>query len=242
MRSPITVRYSMGKLTQQFGFLIAYIAPGLVALYAVAPFSTRIDGLLMSGNGSPSAAALAPIAVITIIAGMCVNALGAFTTKLLFRKMIASPATDEDISKLRADHMAVYEKIIEHSYRYFECYNNTAISIVLLVLSINLQPVLLSASSPLLLIHSVGLTGVAALCFVAAYFNYKGFTVRVKALVNSTTKEIDMCGGGGPSPSVKEQQPEIPTDQKQLSQPIGDGEASVPASSSPDQDTVKPGT
>lgn len=191
----------MDKFGQLFGFVIAYIAPGLVALYAVAPYSDKINNLLLSGNGSPSAAALAPMAVLTIITGMCVNAFGAFSTKLIFRKLISSPATDNDIADLQPAHMAVYEKIVEHSYRYFECYNNTAISFLLLAGSINLQPIILGVGNPLIVFHTVGLIAVSVLCLVAAYYNYLSFTIRVKALVGQREKEIKMCGGGGPSPS-----------------------------------------
>lgn len=190
----------MDKSGQLFGFVIAYIAPGLIALYAIAPYSDKINNLLLSGNGAPSAAALAPMAVLTIIAGMCINAFGAFSTKLVFRKLISSPATDKDIADLQPAHMAVYEKIVEHSYRYFECYNNTALSFLLLAGSINLQPAILGVGNPLIVFHSMGLIAVVVLCLVAAYYNYLSFTIRVKALVNQREKEIDMCGGGGPSP------------------------------------------
>jgi hypothetical protein len=191
----------MDKSDKLFGFVIAYIAPGLVALYAIAPYSEKVNNLLLSGNGSPSAASLAPMTILTIITGMCINAFGALSTKLVFRKLMSSPATDKDIAALQPEHIAVYEKIVEHSYRYFECYNNTAISFLLLTGSINLQPILLGVSNPLMAFHTVGLIAVAVLCLVAAYYNYLSFTIRVKALVNKREKEIDMCGGGGPSPT-----------------------------------------
>jgi hypothetical protein len=63
------------KIGINFGQLIAYLAPGFVALYGLAGLSTSIAALLRGNPQTPEAAASIPLILLALGAGIVVNAV-----------------------------------------------------------------------------------------------------------------------------------------------------------------------
>lgn len=128
----------MEKLGIEFKLIIAYLIPGILFLYATTFYSSATKKLLFGGNGIPESAAVIPIMLLAIGAGMMVNAV----TWAVVRPVIefTSMARPElDYASLTASDMQAFQVINDENYRYYQSYSNLFTSGIMLIASYTLS-------------------------------------------------------------------------------------------------------
>jgi uncharacterized membrane protein (DUF106 family) len=114
-----------------FGYLIAFVLPGIFGLYALSTWSPQVEVLLqpiLQANASvgPSFVFL----VIAIGVGVCLSALRFFIfEKALYHRRCLS---DELYAGMTGDRLAIHRAIVEEHYRYHQFYGNCAVALIIL--------------------------------------------------------------------------------------------------------------
>ena len=124
----------MEKFKIDFGSIIAYIIPGFVGLYSLSPYSNIINNLLGKETFVPSIAAIIPILIFAIGIGIFLNAVvWMFLRPILHCTCINVP--DFNKLNLNSESLETYKEIINSTFRYYQFYSNTFISLLMLFIS-----------------------------------------------------------------------------------------------------------
>jgi len=179
----------MDKLNFTFSIMISYFCPGIIGLYSIAPFSYRLSALLIGKNGGPATASLLPITALGLALGMAINAASAATIRQIFKRMGTKAPSAEDYSKLSSDKLPVYERIVDTTYKYFECYSNMSMAIVIFLIS----RLLLQYSSFLeknrQLFINISVLIILITLLRAAYRCFNIYSIRIRNLLNQENKK-----------------------------------------------------
>ena len=122
----------MKELTStSFGYLIAFLLPGILGLYGLSAWFPQVGAILQPL--SKADATVGPSIVFLLVSvgmGLCVSSGRYFLIeKLLYRKRCLS----QDIyPRLTADKLAVLKSFSEEHYRYHQFYGGCAISLLIL--------------------------------------------------------------------------------------------------------------
>jgi hypothetical protein len=116
-------------LHRSFGYVIAYILPGLVALYGCRVFQPDWAGIQPPACGGELALSAWILLLLGALGvGLIVSALRWLTIDTLHQATGLS-APRVDFGRLH-DQLDVFLVAVEHSYRYYQFYSNLAISLV----------------------------------------------------------------------------------------------------------------
>lgn len=116
-----------------FGYLIAYLAPGFATLWGLSEFSPALrTWLSVTGSSQPSLGSFLYVTVASTVSGVTVSAVRwAILDSFHHATGIHPPRLD--FSKLR--HTAAeFSVLIEIHYRYYQCYSNMLVSVFVLYL------------------------------------------------------------------------------------------------------------
>ena len=115
-----------------FGYIIAFLLPGLLGLYALTYRSPTVAQLI--GPALKAEANVGPSVILLLIAlavGLCVSALRFFLfEKLLCRK---HKFPDDMFSKLAAERrLASFKAVVDEHYRYHQFYGGCSVAVLIL--------------------------------------------------------------------------------------------------------------
>ncbi len=116
-----------------FGYLIGFLLPGLLGLYAASFWLPQLDVLFQPISSSN--AALGPSVILLLIAigmGLCVSAvrhflLVQFLYKWVFKKEVL---TKEMYQGLDSEKLAWHKTLAEEHYRYHQFYGGCAVAVL----------------------------------------------------------------------------------------------------------------
>lgn len=114
---------------RNFGLLIAYLIPGFAALWGLSYVSEPVRLWLQGvGSGGPSVGSALYVVLASVGCGMTASVFRwAIIDTLHHRTGLEKPVLDE--SKL-PERLEAFDYIVEHHYRHYQFYGNTAISIL----------------------------------------------------------------------------------------------------------------
>lgn len=165
--------------TKNFGYLIAYILPGFLALWGLSYFSPQIHGWLgAASTATPSVGGFLYVTLGSVGAGLLVSTVRWFFIDMIHHRTgIRQP--DWDFSQL-GKRAAAFDILIEIHYRYFQFYANSMIAVTVAILlrwvAIGIQWMEL----PALLLFVV-------LFFAASRDTLRKYYARVDGLLSSET-------------------------------------------------------
>ena len=186
----------MEKLGIEFRLIIAYLIPGIVLLYATTFYSSATKTLLFGQNGIPESAAVVPIILLAIGAGIAANAI----TWAIVRPIIEFTSTKRpelNYANLTASDMQAFQVINDENYRYYQSYSNLFTSGITLIASYALSSTSLNIT---LIIVSLILL---LILFLASRDSLKRAYNGMESLVG-VTKESNMTNGvPAPQPTAE---------------------------------------
>jgi hypothetical protein len=120
----------MKEVSQKnFGLLIAYVVPGLVALWGVSYFSETVKMWLTTANeSSPSVAGFLYVTLASLAAGLALDAVRSVTIDQ-FHHLSGVRAPNLDFSDFQAKFWA-FNQIVESHYRHYQAYAHLAIAVL----------------------------------------------------------------------------------------------------------------
>jgi hypothetical protein len=118
-----------------FGYLIAFLLPGIFGLYALSFWSPQIEVLLRPIRKADTS--VGPSFVFLLIAvgiGVCLSGMRFFFLEDgLYKKLYKSRCIPPEIYEgMTADQLALHKAIMEEHYRYHQFYGNCAVALVIL--------------------------------------------------------------------------------------------------------------
>jgi hypothetical protein len=119
----------VGELSgKSFGLVIAYVLPGLVALWGVSYFSPTVSSWIASSQlGAPTVAGFLYVTLGSLASGLTVSAVRwALIDTLHHATGIRPPAWD--FRKLD-DRLEAFEAVVENHYRHYQFYSNMFIAV-----------------------------------------------------------------------------------------------------------------
>lgn len=115
--------------SDNFGLLIAYVLPGLVALVGIGQISPTVQGWL--GSTPPNAPTVAGLLYVTLAAtaaGLVISAVRWAILDRIFHLLgVKEPAWDFSRFSGRVD---AFGALVENHYRYYQFYANTLVALV----------------------------------------------------------------------------------------------------------------
>jgi hypothetical protein len=118
--------------TQNFGFLIAYILPGLVVLIALGNYSETVRSWFgMSSTDAPTVGGFLYVTLASVAAGMTVSTIRWLVLDSIHHATgIRQPYWH--FAALEGNHTA-FMTLVENHYRYYQFYGNVLVALVFLV-------------------------------------------------------------------------------------------------------------
>src|SRR5258706_8006715 len=114
-----------------FGYIIAFILPGMVFLYALTFLSSNIHELAapaLAGNVSVATGFLA--LMVALIMGLIISAMRFVVfEKFLCKKHELAPTLFESLAK-NEKHFGFFKEVVEQHYRYHQFYGGLSLSLV----------------------------------------------------------------------------------------------------------------
>lgn len=162
---------AMEKSGLSFGLVIAYLIPGFLATYAVAPHVSTVDALLGGPKRVPDSASVVPLVLIAAGIGIIINAISAIVIRWLIEKTRVKRPPDMVERKLTIEEMHKYDQLVETTFRFHQFYSNTLVAVVLLApiwLVWPLQP-------NILLLRNASLLVVVVVLFLKARDSLRNF-------------------------------------------------------------------
>jgi hypothetical protein len=113
---------------KNFGVVVAYIVPGLVALWGVSFFSDTVKLWLTSADGTqPTVAGFLYVTLGSLAAGLTLGAVRSMTIDPLHH-WTGVEAPDLDFSDFQAKFWA-FNQLVESQYRYYQFYAHMSLAI-----------------------------------------------------------------------------------------------------------------
>jgi hypothetical protein len=116
-----------------FGYVIAFLLPGLIGLYGLGYFSETLSSALLS-PGKNAEAAIGPF-LLLMLAALIVGLLVSAARWLLFEKCICKSKSfgAGHFAKLGVgEKLTAFKAVVEEHYRYHQFYGGCAISFVVM--------------------------------------------------------------------------------------------------------------
>jgi hypothetical protein len=111
-----------------FGYLVAYLLPGMIVVAKASAYSETIRSWLgTSPAASPTVGGFLYVTVASIGAGMTISAIRWLILDAIHHHS-GVPKPNWDFSKLPAA-LAAFEGAVENHYRYYQFYGNTLVAI-----------------------------------------------------------------------------------------------------------------
>jgi hypothetical protein len=165
-----------------FGWVIAFILPGLLTLYAIALWFSAIAAQLMAFSEAESTIGLFLIVVLTcLLVGIELSAL----RWLLFERWICRKhrLVNSEFVQLRSpEKHAAFKSIVDEHYKYHQCYGGLALVIPFFSVSLA-HCYQVSFFSWIGAWSFLGTVLVEALTVAGAIDSYKKYVGRAKALL-----------------------------------------------------------
>ncbi len=126
----------MKELTStSFGYLIAFLLPGLFGLYALSFWVPQVGVLLQPVL--TATATVGPSAVLLVVAvgmGLCISAARHFfLVKLVYEQLLKQAKIPDNLYKsLTSDKLALHRALAEEHYRYHQFYGGCAVALLIL--------------------------------------------------------------------------------------------------------------
>lgn len=119
----------MKEVSQQnFGVVVAYIVPGLVALWGVSFFSDTVKLWLTSADGAqPTVAGFLYVTLGSLAAGLTLGAVRSMTIDQLHH-WTGVEAPNLDFSSFQAKFWA-FNQLVESHYRYYQFYAHMSLAL-----------------------------------------------------------------------------------------------------------------
>lgn len=119
----------MKEVSQKnFGLLIAYVVPGLVALWGVSYFSETVRMWLTTANeSSPSVAGFLYVTLASLAAGLALDAIRSVTIDQ-FHHLTGVQTPNLDFSDFQAKFWA-FNQIVESHYRHYQAYAHMCLAV-----------------------------------------------------------------------------------------------------------------
>ena len=119
----------MNDLPATFGYAIAFIAPGAVALWGLTQFSPSLRNVLTTASVQQTSVGAFLIAVLAALSlGVIISGVRWLVfDKVLLRSTFDAGETEFAAFKGDAAHTA-YRDIVENHYRYYQFYSNMVIA------------------------------------------------------------------------------------------------------------------
>ena len=119
----------------EFGLVIAFFLPGSVSLYALgylSPPVAQIFQAALSEGGALGASFL--ILIGSLVVGIVTSSFRALTLDWLHKKTGAGMGTPNYRKLLTEEGLSVFNEIVNNTYRYYQFYGNTFISLIFLLI------------------------------------------------------------------------------------------------------------
>lgn len=119
--------------TRNFGYLIAYILPGVVTLAGLSRYSEIVRSWFVTAPAqSPTVGGFLFLTLASVAVGMTVSAIRWLVLDTLHHATgIQQPHWDFSVLQ---DNYAAFDGAVENHYRYYQCYSNMQVAIAAAVL------------------------------------------------------------------------------------------------------------
>jgi hypothetical protein len=168
-----------------FGFLIAYVVPGAIAVWAVGYFSPTVAGWFGSGTAdAPTIGGFLYVTIASVAAGMLVSAVRWLLIDTLHHATgIPKPAWD--FARLQ-QNLDAFQTVVEHQYRHYQAYSNCLVALVFLYA---VRRFAVGGDARQLLGETAVFAAVGTLCFVASRDNLRRYYERTNAMLTQTNRD-----------------------------------------------------
>lgn len=162
-----------------FGFLIAYVVPGAVAVWAVGYFSPTVAAWFGSGTSdAPTIGGFLYVTIASVAAGMLVSAARWLVIDT-FHHRTGVPKPAWDFARLQEHHDA-FQTVVEHQYRHYQFYSNSLISLAFLFA---VRRLAVGAEFGQVLGEAAAFAAVGVLFFVASRDNLRRYYERTNGML-----------------------------------------------------------
>lgn len=112
-----------------FGFLIAYLLPGLITLWAAKPFVPSLNAWLGTTSDQPSIGGFLYATVAAVGAGLLISTLRWLLIDTLHHRTgVAKPRWE--LRRL-PETLAAFESLVQDHYRYYQSHSNGLVAVIL---------------------------------------------------------------------------------------------------------------
>ena len=164
-----------------FGYVIAFLLPGLVGLYGLGCWSETIHGLLQPAFSATATVGPSLILLLGALAiGLCIGALRCF----LFEKACCRKHQfPEDMFKqlCKENRLTSFRAVVDEHYRYHQFYGGCFVALIVLYVGWIWRSYSVLDSEVVLL--TIGFISLEVLLFVTAVDAYKKYIDRGKTIV-----------------------------------------------------------
>ncbi|MCA9086604.1 MAG: hypothetical protein KDA81_21250 [Planctomycetaceae bacterium] len=116
--------------TSNFGLLIAFVLPGFVLLWGIAPYSRTVtDWLAHTNSEAPTVGGFLYVTLASVGLGQLVSTLRWLLIDSLHHHMGISPPT-ANFGSLR-DAVGAFDRLIEIHYRYYQWHANGLVAVTM---------------------------------------------------------------------------------------------------------------
>ena len=125
------MEYFMRDLSEgSFGFVIAYLVPGLVGLSIASDFLPGVESWLRGGDNAPSVGGFFYGTLAALASGLTIGAIRWLTLDQLHHLTGLAPPK-LDFANLQR-HFEAHQGAVENHYRYYQFYGNMLLAIALI--------------------------------------------------------------------------------------------------------------
>jgi hypothetical protein len=118
-----------------FGILAAFVAPGLLALWAVADEFPQLGDLVRTAaTGKQDLGGFLLVIIAAIAAGLVISAVRWLTIDKLHQKLFLVAQPKFEFKNL-SDRLDAFTQVVENHYRFYQFYANTLVAGVFAVVS-----------------------------------------------------------------------------------------------------------
>jgi hypothetical protein len=178
-----------------FGLLIAYVLPGVTALWGASYFSPTIQVWLGSAPAdAPTVGGFLYLTIAAVAAGLIASTVRWAVIDTLHH-LTGVPRPKWDFSHLQRN-ISAFHLIVEHQYRYYQAYGNTLVSLLFVIVA--------RRSSLDFVPAPLGYTDIALLALVFILFLGSRDTLRKYVhrgnMLFANTRKCRCCGRCFPKP------------------------------------------
>jgi hypothetical protein len=164
-----------------FGFLIAYVVPGVIVVWGVSYVSPTVAGWFAAGTtDAATIGGFLYVTIASVAAGMFVSAIRWLVIDTLHHRTgVPKPAWD--FARLQ-DNLAAFQTVVEHQYRHYQFYSNSLVSLAFLY---GVRRVALESDLRQIVAETAAFAAVGTMFFVASRDNLHRYYERTNAMLAS---------------------------------------------------------